>query len=360
MENRITVRVIRRRARQHYALRWSGGERIAKAKWGDESAAYREAFQLEGELNAKARSVLSWSRASEAYEEWHLTMFSPDHLKNWMKAKRRFEAFCGDVPELHLLWPKVTQFASMLTSEVSMTTVRGYCQYLRSFLRWCYDQGWLDQPPRRLALPKHKRGDKRGKGRPLVAEEFDRFLAAIPSIVGEKHADSWRFLCEGLWHSSLRLGEAVRLHWTEGPIQLDLSGKRPMIRFAIEGDKGRRERRLAVTKEFHAMLDGRSRHGFIFRPTLSKGVTRSRDTWSHTIGDFGEKAGIIVDRNDRRGTVKYASAHDLRRSCLDRMRGKLSDLHFRLFARHEDDRTSEQYYLGDHADAVAEAIWESR
>lgn len=354
---RISVRIVRRRARKQYVLRWGKKqqEQVAKAKWGDEAAAYREAFELEDRLNNPAQAILAWDAACESYEKWHLAMYSPDHMANWLKAKRRFEAFCGTVPDLTHLWPKVTEFAAAMTKQVAMTTVRGYCQYLRSFLRWCHHQGWLDQPPRRLALPR-TRGDKRGKGRPLSGEEFDRLLAAIPGVVGPDHAPSWTYLCWGLWHSSLRLGEAVRLHWTDGPIQVDLSDEYPMVRFAAEGDKGRRSRLLPMTREFSDMLTG-PRRGFVFRPTLIKGPTRCRDTWSHKIGEFGKAAGVIVDRNEKTGSVKYASAHDLRRSCIDRMRRVLRDDLFRAFARHEDERTTQQYYLGESAKQIAAALW---
>lgn len=357
MATRITVRVIRRKSRQLYALRWAEGERIAKAKWGDEGAAYREAFELEQQLNAKAQSVLTWAEAADAYEAWHLPMYSPDHLKNWKKAKRRFEAFCdGDIPQLENVWHSVTQFASTLSrsGEVSLTTTKGYCQYLRSFLQWCHSQGWTEQPPRRLHLPQQR--GFRGKGRPLTGEEFDRMIAALPTVVGDEHAASWAFLMRGLWHSSLRLGEAVRLHYQNDPIRVDLTHNHPMIRFSVEGDKGRRDRLLPATQEFSAMLEQGGR-GYVFRPTLAKGVSRHRDTWSHKIGECGQKANIVVDRNEHTGTVKYASAHDLRRSCLDRMRAKLNDAQFLFFARHADIRTSNKYYLSDHCEAVAAMLW---
>lgn len=51
------------------------------------------------------------------------------------------------------------------------------------------------------------------KGRAITAEEFERMVAAVPGVVGEKDAPHWRHYLRGLWASGLRLGESLDLWW---------------------------------------------------------------------------------------------------------------------------------------------------
>lgn len=352
----IKVEVIKRHTRGRFVLRWPGHEQYAVAT--TEQEAYREAFTLEQRLNNPTHEILSWEAACEAYENWHLSLHSKEHRGSWRTARRAFEKFCkGSPPDLpDITNHQLAEFAVTLTKSVAMTTARTYCQYLRSFFSWCHDQEWIDRVPR-VKLPQRKRGEQRAKGRPLTGEEYERLVDAIPKIVGETYAPSWRFLVDGLWETSLRLNEAVRLHWTDGPIRINIAGQFPMIDFDSDGDKGGRTRQLPITREFRAMLDTIPQRGFVFRPELSKGVTRSRDTWSHRIGDMGEKAGIVVDINKRTGRKKFASAHDLRRSFLERWRNKIDATMLQVLARHESLDTTQRYYLGDHAQMVAAMLW---
>lgn len=354
----IRVKVVRRRKRKQYALRWADGERIAKARWGDERGAWEEAFALQDQLNSPA-GLLSWADACEAYEQRELSIWSKAHRKNWGKARRRFELWCdGVVPPLELVGQRLPQFATDISREVARDTARGYCQYLLTFLNWCHDQGWLADPPRRVKFARRRKGEKVSKGRPLTGEEFDRLLAVIPKVVKPDCVPSWEFLVRGLWESSLRLGEAMRLHWSDGDVTINLRGKYPMIDFSVEGHKSRREQQLPITPEFMSLLKGKPQRGFVFRPQLSRGVTRNESTWSHTIGKFGRAAGIVVDTNRNTGKVKCASAHDLRRSFLDRWRGRVDTAILQTLARHESISTTERYYLGDQAEQVAAAIWD--
>lgn len=239
-----------------------------------------------------------------------------------------------------------------------METVKGYFRYLSGFLKWCYDQEWIERVPK-VNLPRRKRGEKRSKGRPLTGEEFDRMLAAIPAEVPEDCVMSWELLVRGLWETSLRLGEALKLHWTEPPVRLNLDGKYPMIDFEVLGHKGRTVTQLPVTPTFAALVKGRKRRGYVFRPRLMRGFTRSIYTWSHTISDFGRRAGIVVDQNERTEKKKCASAHDLRRSFLDRWKNKVDAAILQVIARHESLNTTQTYYLSNQAEQVAQAIWEA-
>ena len=56
-------------------------------------------------------------------------------------------------------------------------------------------------------------------------------------------------------------------------------------------------------------------------------------------------------------TGKTASAHDLRRAVGLRWSSKLMPADRQQLMRHEDIGTTMKYYVGRHAEAVADAIW---
>jgi len=53
------------------------------------------------------------------------------------------------------------------------------------------------------------------KGRPITAEEFERMLAVIPTVVGPDHAPDWERYLRGLDASGLRLEESLDLRWDD-------------------------------------------------------------------------------------------------------------------------------------------------
>ena len=59
------------------------------------------------------------------------------------------------------------------------------------------------------------------KGRPITAEEFERMVAVVPSVVGDDQALPWRHYPRGLWASGLRLGESLDLFRQMGPLGLE-------------------------------------------------------------------------------------------------------------------------------------------
>lgn len=359
MADRITVKLVRRRSRRRYVVRWDGQEKTLRAKWGDEQAAYREAFEIEVELN-KQKHAMDFSEGCKLYEDWYLLHSSDKHFKAWVTAKNRFIGWCeGMPPALSEIDSRtLARFAAEISTGLSMDSVRGYCGYITGFLKWAERQQFIERAPL-LSLPRRKKGSKKSKGRPLSLEEFERMLAAIPSVIkNTEWEESWEFFATGLWESSLRLGEALMLHWTNPPVKVNLGGKYPMMDFEVEADKGRQVRQLPITPGFFAMIKDNRRVGHVFRPHLRGGVSRRVDTVSKKISALGQKANIIVDKNAKTGKVKYASAHDLRRSFLERWRSKVDAAVLQVMARHESFETTKQYYLSDEAEKVAEAIWD--
>ena len=65
------------------------------------------------------------------------------------------------------------------------------------------------------------------------------------------------------------------------------------------------------------------------------------------ISTIGEQAGIVVQQADETTgrRIKYASAHDLRRSCAHRLiNAGVSAETLKVVLRHEDFKTTERFY----------------
>jgi integrase len=217
----------------------------------------------------------------------------------------------------------------------------------------------------KIDRPKRVKGSKMMKGRPITREEFERMLAKVESVVGMGSAPAWSHYLEGLWLSGLRLAESLELYWDrDDKICVDLERRRPMLRVRAELEKGNQDRLLPITPDFAAFLESTPkelRTGPVFNPTTRDGK-RPTEWWvSRTVSKIGEAATVKVDtkpvKGDNAPTVKYASAHDLRRSFGERWSTKVMPQVLMQLMRHESMETTNKFYVGRNADAVADAVW---
>ena len=221
------------------------------------------------------------------------------------------------------------------------------------------------------------------KGRPITGEEFERMLAMLPKVVLGKLAsptpeqeavraavvESWKYYLTGLWLSGLRLQESLLLYWDDGDEHTDrlsvkLSGRYPMFKIPAELDKANTARILPMAPEFAELIlatPKEERVGRVFAPRQAyNGVPIG--TACHVgrvLSAIGEKAKVKVNTNAN-GKVKYASAHDLRRSFGERWAAILMPKELMELMRHEDIETTMRYYVDKNAEAVAAAVWEAR
>ena len=202
------------------------------------------------------------------------------------------------------------------------------------------------------------------KGRPIAGEEFDRMLARVESVVGKDAADSWKHFLRGLWLSGLRLGESLNLWWDrDDRLSVDLSGRYPMLRIKAEAEKGFKDRLLAIAPEFAEFLLATpevDRVGPVFNP-LPRRKTKGRPSewWvSQVVSRIGEKAGVKVN-TDTAGNVKYAGAHDLRRSFGERWASRVMPQVLMELMRHESIDTTMKFYVGRNAQSTAGVLWEA-
>lgn len=241
-------------------------------------------------------------------------------------------------------------------------TVRGYMKAILAALNWAYHQDWLTTPPK---LPRFKVSKRKVmKGRPVTQEEFEKMLDATASVVGEQAAASWKLVLRGLWESALRLEELMHVSWdkhgTIRPTWID--GQHAVLEIPADMQKNDTDESIPLLPGFENLLKELSavnRKGWIFNPIslqtrLGKKVRFERPDaeWvGKVIGRIGRAAGVIVEPGDELKKIKpkYASAHDLRRSCGDRLRNAgVPPLVICRVMRHSSwDTTRKHYAPGD-------------
>jgi integrase len=133
-----------------------------------------------------------------------------------------------------------------------------------------------------------------------------------------------------------------------------------MFRIQAEADKGNKYRLLPMAPEFAETLQATpraARTGFVFNPLMRRdhGKPRRTDTVSSIIVEIGRKAGVKV--SERRGKVKHASAHDLRRAFGTRWAQRVMPPVLQQLMRHESIQTTMTFYVERDAETTADAVW---
>jgi integrase len=148
-------------------------------------------------------------------------------------------------------------------------------------------------------------------------------------------------------------------------LSVDFSGRYPMLRIHAESEKGNQDRLLPMTPDFAEFLQSvpeEERTGLIFHPKAAKvrGDRLRLDTVSSIICKIGEKAGVVVDTNQKTGKVKFASSHDLRRSFGERWSMEVMPPVLQQLMRHSSIITTMNFYVGRNAEKAAAALWEAK
>ncbi len=274
---------------------------------------------------------------------------------------------------------------------LSESTIKGHLSHLRAALAWAVGMGFLANVPK---VPKTQRAKRTTvmKGRPITGEEFDRMLAKVEAALAEANepgrrggykrwkpeaqaaahkrraelaaaaAASWQHLLRGLWHGGLRITESLELHWTdESKLRVDLSCRYPMLRIPAELEKGHKDRLLPLAPEFADMLlatPEAKRRGYVFNPKPlradKQGQRLGTQQVQRVIGIVGRLANVKVAE---RAKVKFASAHDLRRSFGDRWAARVMPQVLMELMRHESIDTTLRYYTGRNAQQTASVLY---
>jgi integrase len=390
MSERIKVSVVEFADRRHYMMQWRDPvtgrkkskstkvERTGQAK--DRKEAERVAAKFEAELREGRYHEplrVTWADFRERYEMEGLSglAVATDNkvaaLFNWVERVMN-PTRLADVTESRVSHLQ----ADMRRAGLSENTIKSYMHHLTAALNWGCRLGLLLRVPKVERL-KRAKGSKVMKGRPITGEEFDRLLAAAPKVLDSRTrgrkplppepavVESWRYLLRGLWLSGLRLGEALELWWDrDDRLCVDLTGKLPMLRIPAECEKGHQDRLLPLAPEFAEFLlatPEAERTGPVFKPLARRvhGERLGAPVVSAIICKIGEAAGVKVATDPRSGRVKFASAHDLRRSFGERWAARIMPTDLMALMRHETIETTLRYYVGRNAQNTAKTLWEA-
>lgn len=390
MTDDFTVMVVDR-GRKYLYLRFvdpiDGKVHEKSAKTSNKSAALREAGKWKAELEAGGVSAVGsvrWEQFREDFKQNYLAHYSDSYANN-------VEGSLNTIEELMKpdTLPRITEkwLARLLTlakkRNVSAYTVRKYFQHLQTALKWAREQGLIRSVP---MFPKQTKQTQRGaklmKGRPVTGEEFERMLASVekslvsppadPNAKRSKHApppqkpnvqaaESLRYLMRGLWLSGLRLGEALSLTWDQWADGIRVSVDEDNdVCLMIDG--GNQKNRQALTypvvddfAEFLLQTPQRERKGFVFNAMGQNGkVSRRVDTVSSWIVNIGKAAKVKVDEKD--GSEKYASAHDIRRAFGTRWAKIVPASLLQQLMRHANIETTMSFYVNITAKDTMEEI----
>lgn len=238
-------------------------------------------------------------------------------------------------------------------------TVRTSMAVVISALNWACECGWLEYVPK---IRKVKTAKLRAaKGRPITSDEFQRMLNYTAIVVGKSSAESWRFLLRGLWNSGLRLEELMNVSWTDDSAIRPIWEwvEYPVLQIPAEMQKNETEETIPLLSWFESLLlevPEERRLGYVFNPkpvhhpcNRPSGVSRLQTNWvGKVITRIGTKAGIVVHAGSKQTgrKPKFASAHDLRRGCAQRLvdSGVPERLVQRIM-RHQSIETTKRHYV---------------
>lgn len=355
----------------------------------DEQEAEAQKAELEAKLllgvNSRPRQAkvygpeMEWADFREQYRTLHLSTIrdnSAMHAESRLDLAERIvnPRSLGDLANpnsLQQLQAKLLAGAeSRRKKPRSPHTVKGYMNSVLSAVNWAYVQGWLPAPPR---LRKIKVGKlKAMKGRPISANEFDELLKATPLVVGAEATESWKHVLRGLWESALRLDELMHMGWDVPksicPVWED--GQLPVLNIPAALQKNDTEESIPLLPWFEAVLletPPDKRTGWVFNPASLQPRLGNRircrrpnaDWVGRIISRIGEKAGVVVEPADERTgrPTKYATAHDLRRSCGERLReAGVPPLVICRVMRHSSWETTRKHYAPGDIQQDAEVL----
>ena len=138
-----------------------------------------------------------------------------------------------------------------------------------------------------------------------------RMLAAVGKVVeGEADQEKWRLLLRGLWASGMRLGEALKLRWHAGPIHVDMSSAKPLLRFSGSHQKNRKDQVAPAVPEFAGLMDelpGDTGHvcdidSAVVHLDGKTCAVPSRRGRRRRSRDYGDRSGCSSGRQRRRET----------------------------------------------------------
>ena len=355
----VTLTVFKREGRTNFECQWTdpatGRKRTRSTGHKVKRDAERWAAKLEQELNDGTAAVtrVTWKDFRTRLERDFLPDKRPSTRDRYKTALDSVERHVNPKLLTGVTAEAVGRYkAAMRAAGQADAGVAANLRHLKAVLRWGFRQGLLPRVPV-IDIPA---GEAPAKGRPLTDGEFAAVLDAVPGVVGEERAASWRHLLTGLWLSGLRLGEAAVLTWDDpGGIRVRLDGAFPAYFIPGRLQKGRRDTVTPVTPDFAAFLTDTpeaGRTGFVFDPAPTRGTNRfDRRRTGIIVSRIGKASGVEVKPG------QHPTAHDLRRTFCFRWSQRVLPQQLRVLARHANVATTLQFYAEADAGMTAEAVW---
>lgn len=377
MNDELKVTVVSFGPTRPLMLRWLDPEtherRFKSAKTRKRSEANQKAGLLAKELiegkYASGRNTL-WFDFTIRYSQEVLSGLAPKTRAQLSTVFKTVERLLAPVRIGDVTAPRLSKMAAAMRAEgKSPFTVKNYLSHLKASFSWAVGIGILAAAPKFPTIARAK-GQKTMKGRPISEREFHAMLDATVAVVGEAAAESWRHYLRSLWFNGLRLRESLEVYWDRpDKLCVDLAGAFPMLRIPAALQKNNSETLWPVAPEWGDMLlavPPADRHGPVFRPIGCS------DNVGHVVSAIGKAAGVVVNRttklrvNKESGqrepveVVKYASAHDLRRSFGVRWSERVDVFKLMELMRHSSIETTRRYYVGRDAQNTAAGLWAAR
>lgn len=352
-----------------------------------------EAEEQRADLEAKLRLGLSistgrskvlgpemeWSDFREQFRTLHLAMVRDStalHAESRLDLAERIlkPKTLGDMADPNALQQLQ---AKLLAGEQSRRkkprsphTVKGYIGCVLAALNWAHLQDWLPMAPKIRKLKTAKL--KAMKGRPITEPEFERLLQATATVVGDAAADSWKHVLRGLWTSALRLDELMHVSWDKAGTIRPVwgQGSFSVLEIPAAMQKNDTEENIPLLPWFENVLletPLEQRRGWVFNPQSLQMKARRKvrhqrpdAEWvGKVISRIGKEAKIEVEPADTRTgrPAKYAAAHDLRRSCGERLRNAgVPPLVICRVMRHSSWETTRKHYAPGEVQKDAEVL----
>ena len=311
---------------------------------------------------------MPWDEFRDLYRQQHLEFQRPKTYETDESRLDRYERIVkpktiGDAFNAQAFKNAETRFlrgeGSRRGKPLSPATVDAYLRSIRAAESFAFDQGLIEEKARfrKLKVPK----SKTMKGRPISEEEFDLLTASTIQVVGESLVEEWNFVLRGLWCSGLRLSELMVVSWdvpdSITPIWLDR--KEPVLRIPASMQKNNTTEDIPLLPWFEDLIltvPESMRRGWVFNPPSlqskfgrnSSGKRPTSEWVGKIISRIGKKSQIVVEAaNPKTGApTKFVSAHDLRRSCGQRMQDAgVPPLVISRILRHSSWETTKRHYV---------------